>query len=254
VGGAILLFKGMTLPFHHMAEMINNSFYHNTAAGNGGAIFSSYTKPLVFNSIFWQDSAAVGPEIYIELINDTLEIANSDIDFNHIYGRINDGGNNISHDPYYDDLDLLTLMIYSPCMDDGIETFICDCGVPHYCPAYDINGVPRPQSGGIEMGAHEILFADIPSAGSSQFTVRSYPNPLRKSTTLEYELVEDGMVNLLIFNHLGQEVEMLVNEQQTKGKHQVQWNAEDLPEGVYFYRLTTGDYRLTTSGKLVIAK
>jgi predicted outer membrane repeat protein len=259
-GGAVILTKEINIPYHHLAVLINNSFYENKAV-NGGAIFSSYTKPLVFNSIFWQDSATVGPEIYNEFTNDTVEIANSDIDFNRIYGRINDGGENINQDPLYDDLDLLTLVPYSPCIDDGIKIFICDCGLAHNCPSYDIDFLMRPDpwSEEVDMGAHE--YGSIPwtrikdeKAVSRQSSVVSYPNPFSSFTTIEFELEHAANINLAIFNHVGQQVAVLANEQQTKGKHQVQWNAEGLPAGVYYYRLTTIDYRMTTTGKLVIAR
>lgn len=95
------------------------------------------------------------------------------------------------------------------------------------------------------------------AAGSRRSAVSSFPNPFSDFTTFEYELEEPGEVTLTIFNHLGQQVELLVNEPQTKGKHNVQWNAEDLPAGIYFYRLAVGGQRSAVSdqqsaiGKLV---
>jgi hypothetical protein len=93
--------------------------------------------------------------------------------------------------------------------------------------------------------------AGVLPADSRQPIVVSYPNPFSEYMTFEYELEESGTVNLMIFNHLGQEVEVLLDGQQDKGRQQVQWNTERLPSGLYFYRLTTHDSRLTTTGKLV---
>jgi ligand-binding sensor domain-containing protein len=78
-----------------------------------------------------------------------------------------------------------------------------------------------------------------------------FPNPLCRSTSLNYELIEDSFVNLLIYNHLGQEVAVLVNEQQQKGTHQVQWNSDLQPPGIYFYRLTVESRHSAISGKIV---
>jgi flagellar hook assembly protein FlgD len=94
--------------------------------------------------------------------------------------------------------------------------------------------------------------------GSRQSAVSSYPNPFNKTTTVEYELEHDATVTLSIYNHLGQEVVVLVNETQLAGTHQVLWNAENLPAGIYFYRILIFDNhqsaignRQSTIGKLV---
>ncbi len=68
-----------------------------------------------------------------------------------------------------------------------------------------------------------------------------FPNPFNKTTTIEYQLKENSFVYLIIFNHLGQMMNMLVNEQQSKGTYQVQWNAEGLPAGVYYFQLKSGN-------------
>ena len=47
---------------------------------------------------------------------------------------------------------------------------------------------------------------------------------------------------LKIFNTLGEEIETLVNEEKPAGTYEVNWNAANLPSGVYFYRLQAGDF------------
>ena len=91
----------------------------------------------------------------------------------------------------------------------------------------------------------------IPSVGSSQFAVRSFPNPFSDYTTFEYELEESGTITLTIFNQIGQEIDVLVNERQDKGKHQVRWNTEGLPGGIYFYRILNIGHGMSEMGKLV---
>jgi len=75
--------------------------------------------------------------------------------------------------------------------------------------------------------------------------VRTYPNPLNSITTIEYELLKPGKVQLVIFNHLGQQVDELVNMQQAIGKYQAAWNTEGRPAGMYYYRLQAGDNMVT---------
>jgi hypothetical protein len=252
-GGAMLLWRDITLPVHHMATQINNSFYGNSSV-NGGAIFSNGTKPLIVNCIFSHDTATTGPEIFAIYSSDTIEIANSDIDFNFINGKIEDGSGNINQDPLFEDLVLLTLTPISPCIDAGTTSYTCNCGVTYSCPGYDITGTLRPQSGGVEMGAYELMFDGIRPVSGQRSAVSSYPNPFSKNTTIEYELENSVTVNLTIYNHLGQEVEVLMSGQQDKGKHLVIWNAEGMASGIYFYRLTANGQRDAARGKLLIAR
>jgi hypothetical protein len=79
-----------------------------------------------------------------------------------------------------------------------------------------------------------------------------HPNPFSFFTTIEYELQEPVQVSLIVFNHLGKQIETLINQQQQQGKHQVTWNAEGLPPGIYFYRLQAGEQSVT--GKMVVIR
>jgi hypothetical protein len=76
----------------------------------------------------------------------------------------------------------------------------------------------------------------------------NYPNPFNPSTTLRFSLKEAGEVTLEIFNVKGQRVTTLLDEYREAGSHRVIWNGkgeqeEELPGGIYFYRLEMGEYR-----------
>lgn len=66
----------------------------------------------------------------------------------------------------------------------------------------------------------------------------NYPNPFNPSTTISYTLPEDGKVSLKIFDVLGREVTMLVNQVASKGKHSVVWDGTNYASGIYFYSIT----------------
>jgi hypothetical protein len=66
---------------------------------------------------------------------------------------------------------------------------------------------------------------------------QNYPNPFNPSTTIGYELKDNAKVNIVVYNALGQAVQTLVNENQGRGKYNVQFNAGDLSSGIYFYRM-----------------
>jgi hypothetical protein len=64
-----------------------------------------------------------------------------------------------------------------------------------------------------------------------------YPNPFNPSTVIRYELKHDGLVRLSVYDLLGREIVVLVNEIQTAGTKSAVWNAQQQSAGTYFYRL-----------------
>ncbi len=81
---------------------------------------------------------------------------------------------------------------------------------------------------------------------------QNYPNPFNPSTKIAYELPKAGLVSMVVFDILGREVATLVNEVKPAGKYSVNFNASSLASGVYFYRITAGDF--TESKKMLLIK
>ena len=81
---------------------------------------------------------------------------------------------------------------------------------------------------------------------------QNYPNPFNPSTAICYRLSTAGFTTLRIFDIRGREVSTLVNKIEGAGDHTVVWNAQSVPSGAYFYRLTSGTYGETK--KLVVQK
>jgi hypothetical protein len=73
---------------------------------------------------------------------------------------------------------------------------------------------------------------------------QNYPNPFNPSTTITYELPKYGLVQLKIYDILGREIATLMNDEQSAGKHTINFNTQQiknqLSSGVYFYRLKFG--------------
>jgi hypothetical protein len=66
---------------------------------------------------------------------------------------------------------------------------------------------------------------------------QNYPNPFNPSTKITYSLAVDSKVSLAVYNLLGQMVDLIVNKEVPAGTHSIEFNAENLTSGTYFYRL-----------------
>lgn len=106
-------------------------------------------------------------------------------------------------------------------------------------------------------GGHETL-SDNYNLTPTQFSLfQNYPNPFNPETDISYTLPQDCHVQLTIYNMLGQQVKVLVDEQQIAGFKTVHWNGRDesgneLASGIYFYRVQAGEYNQVR--KMVLVK
>jgi photosystem II stability/assembly factor-like uncharacterized protein len=74
---------------------------------------------------------------------------------------------------------------------------------------------------------------------------QNFPNPFNPSTTIRYQIPQDGIVTLKIYDILGSEVVTLVNEEKVAGKYEVNFNASNFSSGVYFYTIKAGSFMQT---------
>jgi K+-transporting ATPase c subunit len=77
---------------------------------------------------------------------------------------------------------------------------------------------------------------------------QNVPNPFYNTTTIRYDVVEKGPVKIMVYNTAGVQIAVLANEIKQPGSYQVQWNAEYVPSGQYFYTIIFGDKK--TTGKM----
>lgn len=81
---------------------------------------------------------------------------------------------------------------------------------------------------------------------------QNYPNPFNPSTTISYDIPEQGAVQLIIYNALGQQVAVLENAVKQAGTYQVKWDASNNASGIYVYKITFANTVLTK--KLMLIK
>ncbi len=71
---------------------------------------------------------------------------------------------------------------------------------------------------------------------------QNYPNPFNPSTTIAYSLPETSEVRLIIYDAIGNEVAVIVNETKSAGNYEVHWNAGNLASGIYLYKLKANNF------------
>ena len=71
---------------------------------------------------------------------------------------------------------------------------------------------------------------------------QNYPNPFNPSTRIEYSLAKDGWVVLDLYDILGEKIAQLVNENKESGNYSVQFDASQLPSGIYLYKIKTDNF------------
>jgi len=81
---------------------------------------------------------------------------------------------------------------------------------------------------------------------------QNYPNPFNPSTIITYKIPEQQLVSLKLYDVLGNEIAILVNEEKPSGNFEVEFNASSLPSGVYFYQLKAGSFIETK--KMILLK
>jgi len=91
-----------------------------------------------------------------------------------------------------------------------------------------------------------------PLPGRDFILEQNFPNPFNPSTLIPFQIEQDGFVSLRVYNLLGQEIAVLVNERMDAGKYRAEFDASDLPGGMYIYRLEGG--ARSESRKMILLK
>jgi hypothetical protein len=81
---------------------------------------------------------------------------------------------------------------------------------------------------------------------------QNYPNPFNPNTKISWQMPEAGFVTIVIYDVLGRQIKILVNEYKQPGIHEITFNADELSSGVYYYQLKTDNY--TSTNKMMVMK
>jgi hypothetical protein len=96
------------------------------------------------------------------------------------------------------------------------------------------------------------LAVEGPSVPGGYLLSQNYPNPFNPNTVIRFQVPGASEVSLRVYDVLGREVAVLLNEEKKPGVYSVMWNATKIPSGMYLYRLQAGEYVATK--KLILLR
>jgi predicted outer membrane repeat protein len=237
--------------------ILNSTLTDNNSISNySGCIYCTDGSNIeLTNSVLWNNSPA---QIYIQGVygQNNVAISYSDVQDGEEGIIISGTGTldwqegNVNEDPLFESYGdhPYQLSAGSPCIDAG-NPDTTGLNLPYT----DIIGNIRLWDGDgngstiVDMGAYEFgSITGIQShVRSSEYEVRSYPNPVSHSHTIEFELANPARVSIQIYNNIGKVLFEPKNQIYSIGQHQVCLNLIDLKEGIYFCRVQIGNEMVT---------
>jgi hypothetical protein len=235
------------------ARLINNIIAENTGNSQGGVWISSWGPQTILSNNIIRDNPL--PEIHTDSIPPLVTYCNIDEE--------TDGEGNINADPLFRNPAAGDFHLMSTACGDAYDSPCIDAGNPAIYDSFlgCIWGLGGERSDMGAYGGSDSLIADIDDRHEPQALPTSisqnYPNPFNPATTIEYRLESRSDVSLTIYNLLGQQIKILVEETQMAGSYRTVWDGTDsegreVASGIYFYRLTAGP--VTETRKMVLLK
>ena len=256
-GGAVEVYN------HSNPSFVSCTFADNRTVYSGGAFdICLSSSAYLLNCILWYNTAGMS--------GNQVNIRSEESYVKMFYCNLEGGMEGISGFPFIASFKEMlnaypifqhtadgpySLSPYSPC----VETGSIDCKYfPEgwCCPCNDLANSMRIGKQQIDMGCFEYHDTNPPDEDEEAlpklFNVVVFPSPVKNSATIEYELSETKAVKLTVYDLQGKVVSDLPMVEQNVGTHQIDWNAQFLPNGIYIYKLQTGNQY--SSGQLIVTK
>jgi pectate lyase len=115
----------------------------------------------------------------------------------------------------------------------------CDYVIPYPYTLDPTDSIPSIVARGAKTDVKNNETGKLPLQFSLE---QNYPNPFNPATIIKFSVGTYGHTSLRIYDILGRQIAVLVNEIKPAGSYQVGWNASDMPSGIYFYRLDAGGF------------
>jgi hypothetical protein len=188
----------------------------------------------------WQQSYDVDSDVTYRL---TIELEFSGNVYTELYENINDTTISISSNS-------LDQLLSESSQSDAVITYLVEASDEEFTVA--------SSDGGLFVLNRGLLNADNVQLYPETFALhQNYPNPFNPVTSIRYDLPQDELVNIKVYDMLGRIVRSLVNNQQAAGYHSVKWGAtsdrnEPISAGIYIYTIQAGEFRQTK--KMILLK
>ena len=98
----------------------------------------------------------------------------------------------------------------------------------------------------------DVVYVEVTNNVTEYTLNQNYPNPFNPSTTIQYSIPESGNVKLSVFNSLGEEVANLVDGNKEAGTYRINFNADELSSGIYYYRISINNF--SSIKKMILLK
>lgn len=118
-------------------------------------------------------------------------------------------------------------------------------GANHWMNGFDVNVYTLDFSGLTDV---KHISENLPKEFKLE---QNYPNPFNPSTKINFSIPNAGLVTIDVFNAIGQKVSSLVNQFMNAGNYTIDFNAENLTSGIYFYKMTTSNFSSTRKMLLI---
>jgi len=238
--------------------------------GQGGGIHIIRSNPTISNNIIKENETGgiacwwySNPVLINNIIRDNnlYEVSNHSsapaINYCNIQGGW-PGTGNIDVDPLFRDPENGDFHLMSIACGDSVDSPCIDAGDPNILDSlldcsWGLRGSRSDMGayGGGDSVAVGIV-GNVPSLPDRFMLLQNYPNPFNAQTTIRFILPESQQVQLTIYDLLGRQVEMPVDEYREAGAHAITYDASRLSSGVYFARLESGES--SKSIKMVLLK
>ena len=241
-------FGGAILSRYHSNPHLQNVTIYGNSGMIGSGFFCEYSSHVTLvNSILWNN--------WLEVIHCSgNDLPNS---ITITYSNIQDGEEsivtnnncivnwlegNVDADPLFVDPENgdYTLQEGSPCIDAGTSFFVWEGDTLVNLPKSAYKG-DAPDMGAFESPYSLAIEEDaiIPI----QYTLsQPRPNPFNPQTTIDFSIPQSEIVTLNVYDIIGREVETILNKQTDAGHHRMQWNASNVPSGIYLIRMQSGNF------------
>jgi len=227
--------------------LINNTFADNHAKIGGALQLKTNSSPTLINSIFWGNEAdESGSQVQIEEAS-----SQPNFYYCNVQGGPDEFGGSTFSGEYQECIDEDPIFMEGeeyPLYYPSFDSPVLNAGTPddsewylaEFLPELDLWGYPRNTFGRIDMGVYENFVVNVPESKTiTNTSLTAYPNPFHHSTNLEFSLEKSSWIQIDVYNLIGEKVDVVYQAELPAGKHTLNWQNENLSDGVYFIRLQT---------------